>query len=70
VCGETDAAARAAADKLTNPFFNARVVGSPATCAAQLDEMLRRYAADEMIFAEVGVHQARSLELLAGEVLR
>jgi luciferase family oxidoreductase group 1 len=69
VCDETDAAANAAAAKLTNPWFAARVVGSPATCARQLDDYRTRYGADDVIFAELTGNQARSLELLAKAVL-
>lgn len=73
VCAETDAAARWVADALTTKFFAPRVVGSAATCAAALDDLCRRYEADEVIFAELSDQpgaQARSIELLAAEVIR
>lgn len=73
VCAETDAAARSVADALTNQYFAARVVGSAATCAAALDDFRSRYAADEVIFAELSDQpgaQARSIELLAAEVIK
>lgn len=71
VCAETDDAAARLAQGLAGSQFAPRIVGSPATCAAALDRLRARYAADEIVFADLceGPARARCYELLASAVL-
>jgi alkanesulfonate monooxygenase SsuD/methylene tetrahydromethanopterin reductase-like flavin-dependent oxidoreductase (luciferase family) len=67
VCAETDAAAEAIARAAPSPSFEARIVGSPARCRAALADLAARYAADEVVFADLcpPADRARCYELLA-----
>jgi luciferase family oxidoreductase group 1 len=68
VCAETDDKATAAAQDWGGKIFVPRIVGSPATCVAQLVALRARYHADEIIFADMceGVQsRIRCYELLA-----
>jgi luciferase family oxidoreductase group 1 len=53
VCEDTDEAARATAESIAGRFFHPTVVGSAATCAAQLRAIGERYHADELVFADL-----------------
>lgn len=68
VCAETEAEARALADRRPSKFFEPRVVGSPQTCLEHLGALRERYAADEVIFADLChafAPRVRCYELLA-----
>lgn len=67
ICAETDEAAEAMARAAPSPHFEARIVGSPARCRAALADLAARYAADEVVFADLcpPAARARCYELLA-----
>ncbi|HWO22194.1 MAG TPA: LLM class flavin-dependent oxidoreductase [Kofleriaceae bacterium] len=70
VCAETDADARRIADAAVaaNASFMPRIVGAPQACAAALAALAERYAADEIVFLQLGgprAERARGYELLA-----
>jgi luciferase family oxidoreductase group 1 len=70
VCAETAAAARRLADASVqdNASLSPRIVGDPATCAAALAALAARYAADELVFLQLGAtrdERALGYELLA-----
>jgi luciferase family oxidoreductase group 1 len=67
ICAETDAEADAMARAVQSPYFEPRIAGSPARCAAALAALAARYAADEVVFADLcpPAARARCYELLA-----
>jgi len=68
VCAENEARAHAIASEHTNRFFTPRVVGSPAQCREQLEQLRARYGVSELLFYDVSRRHAdrqRSIELLA-----
>jgi alkanesulfonate monooxygenase SsuD/methylene tetrahydromethanopterin reductase-like flavin-dependent oxidoreductase (luciferase family) len=71
ICADTDEEAHAIRAAYRGSFFHPRVVGSPSTCARQLEDIARRYDADVVMFADLcsGLEaRSRCYELLAGVI--
>jgi luciferase family oxidoreductase group 1 len=69
MCADTNEAAQKFAAEYKNEIFAPRIVGDAATCAAELRAIHARFAADELVFADLtpGLDaRKRQLELLAG----